>query len=82
MASSTDEAAEQAQRAWQRSLDVVTRTQTIILEIKQMCERTQVSIATSRMILGKQVNPANYCGSVGEEKPANFRKDPVKTGKR
>ena len=79
---SAHDATEQAHRTWERSRDLTMLAEAIIRDIKRMCERTQVSIATSRMILGKQVNPANYCGSVGEEKPANFRKDPVKTGKR
>ena len=72
---SAHEATEQAQLVWLRSLDLMMQTQTVIVDIERMCERTQVSIATSRMILGEEVT------HIGQEKPANLGKDPAKTGK-
>lgn len=50
------DAAEQAHRLWQRSRELTMLAENTILDIKRLCERTQVSIDTSRMIL-KQNHP-------------------------
>jgi hypothetical protein len=78
---SAHDATEEAHRAWERSRDLKMLAEAIIRDIKRMCERTQVSIVTSRMILEEEVNPRTHSRFVGENKPANLGQDVAKTGK-
>jgi hypothetical protein len=48
---SAHDATEQAYCLWQRTQDLRTLTEIVILDIERICERTRVSIATSRIIL-------------------------------
>jgi hypothetical protein len=58
---SAHDATEQAYRLWQRTQDLRLLTQTVILDIERICERTRVSITTSQMILGKGTDVPRRC---------------------
>jgi hypothetical protein len=53
MMESAHDLTEQAYRLWQRTQELRILTETIILDIERICQRTRVSITTSRTILGK-----------------------------
>jgi hypothetical protein len=64
---SAHDTTEQAYRLWQRTRDLTMLTRTVILDIQRICQRTRVSITTSRMILGKGANVPTQCRSVKKD---------------